>query len=339
MLRRIVDAKPGDEPARGASEASARMQVIPDADAARSSERSSLERLGAGLRRTREWASRPALRPWLLAAAAAIFLLLAVGSFRSLPDDVHLRPVLVLVLVLVAVPLTLALNALEYRMMAAALGHRVGFRSALHVSLVASIANYLPAPGGVAVRTAALRRRGSPVRSAISANILAGLVWLGLTAIVSGSALLVAGQLPVRATVAVGGGVVLVTAGAVLMRRARSDWLGLFGRLAAVELATVLISAGRIWIALAAIGQTSSFGSATAISASAVLAALLGVLPAGLGLRELLAGGLATLVDVPAATAIAATALDRVAGQVGMAICAVATGVRWSELRQPTPPS
>jgi CubicO group peptidase (beta-lactamase class C family) len=55
----------------------------------------------------------------------------------------------------VRTPLTLALNALEYRFMASRLGHRVGFRGALRVSLIASIANYLPAPGGIAVRTAA----------------------------------------------------------------------------------------------------------------------------------------------------------------------------------------
>lgn len=296
-----------------------------------------LDRATAQLRRLRQWASRPSLRPWLLALAALLFLALAVGSFRSLPDEArHIRPVLIAVLVVGATPATLALNAIEYRFMAATLGHNVGVQRAFHVSLVASIANYLPAPGGVAVRTAALRRSGSTVRSAIAVNIVAGMVWLGLTGVVAGLALLANDELALRAAGAAAVGLALLAAAGVRMRRNRVGWLARFGQLIAIELATVAVSAGRLWIALAAIGETASLGEATAISASGVLAALLGIFPAGLGLRELLAGGLAAAVDIPAAAAVAATAVDRVAGQVGMAITALASGVHWSELRRAT---
>ncbi|MGH9112704.1 MAG: lysylphosphatidylglycerol synthase domain-containing protein, partial [Acidimicrobiales bacterium] len=130
------------------------------------------------VRAVREAAGRPSVRPWLIGATALAFVALSVGSFRALPDDGRsAKPALVAVLVLVTTPATLALNGLEYRFMGRTLGHRIGFRHAMRISLVASIANYLPAPGGVAVRTAALKRRGSTVRSAVSINAVAGLVW------------------------------------------------------------------------------------------------------------------------------------------------------------------
>jgi hypothetical protein len=46
-----------------------------------------------------------------------------------------------------------------------------------------------------------------------------------------------------------------------------------------------------------------------------------------------LAGGIAATVGVPAAVAVAATAVERVASQVGMALTALVSGVRLSDLR------
>jgi hypothetical protein len=290
------------------------------------------------LRSVRGLASRPSVRPWLLGTTALVFVILAVTSFRSLPDEGRdPRPVLLAVLVLVTTPATLVLNALEYRFMASTLDHRVGMRSALRVSLVASVANYLPAPGGVAVRTAALRRRGSTIRSAFSVNVIAGLVWAGLTGIVAGGALLIAAELRTRALGATLIGLGLVVTGLVLMRRRGPGWGPSAIGLVAIELATVVVSGVRLWVAFAAIGQTASIGAAVAMSSSTVLAALVGVFPAGLGLRELLAGGIAATVDVTPAAAVAATAVDRLAGQVGLALAAVATGIRWGDLRGSRP--
>ena len=132
------------------------------------------------------------MRPWLLAITLALFVVLVVGSFRALPDDRSLRPGLVAVLVLVATPSTLLLNAAQYRVMAAALDHDIDMRSAMRVSIAATLVNYLPipAPGGIAVRTAALARRGSTIRSAVSINAVTGLLWAGLAALVAGVALL-----------------------------------------------------------------------------------------------------------------------------------------------------
>ncbi|HEY8525576.1 MAG TPA: lysylphosphatidylglycerol synthase domain-containing protein [Acidimicrobiales bacterium] len=295
-----------------------------------------VRRLAAAARSARELANRPRVRPWLFAATALVFVALAVTSFRSLPDEGRsARPEVVAVLVLVTTPLTLLLNAFEYRFMASRLGHRVGMRPAMKVSLIASIANYLPAPGGIAVRTAALKREGSTVRSAVSINAVAGLVWLGATGLIGGGSMLLDDRLVGRGVAATVAGTVAMVGSVVWLRRGGGRWAPMFWQILGIEVAVVLVSGARVWLSLAAIGQATDFGAAIAISSATVFAALFGIFPAGLGLRELIAGGIATAVAVPAASAVAASAVDRIASQVGMALTAVVVGVRRKDLTAP----
>lgn len=277
----------------------------------------------------RKLATRPSVRPWLLGLAAVAFLGMAYLSFRQL-DDVgrSAEPLLVLPLVLLAVPGTLVLNAFEYRAMAETLGHKMGVRSAAKVSLAATLANYLPAPGGIAVRTAALKGRGSTIGSAVTVNAVAGLLWLGVAAVATGVALLATTSLIARGALAAGGGLVLSLVAALWARRGRPDWWPHFRRLLLIEVGVVLVAGFRIWLALAAIGEASSVGAALGISSSTVIAAAVGIFPAGLGLREVIGGGIAVALDVPLAAAVAALSLDRVAGPLGAALCAPFIGFR-----------
>lgn len=289
----------------------------------------------AVLGRVRAAARRPTVRPWLVAGGGLVFVALVVSSFRALPDDGRdARPALVAVLVLVTTPATVVLNALEYRFMASTLGHHVTIRHAVRVSLVAAIANYLPAPGGVAVRTVALKQRGATVRSAVSINVLAGLVWAGVTGLAAGGALVRDDELAGRAALAMAGGIAALVVSVVLLQRGGAGWHRRFGQVFVIELGLVLISGMRVWVSLAAIGEAAGFGAAIAISGSTILAAAVGVFPAGLGLRELLAGGIAAAVGVPVAAAVAASAVERVAAQVGAALTALVMGVRPADLRR-----
>lgn len=266
-------------------------------------------------------------RPWLLACAAVVFVVVTISAFSSLPDLEHdATPVLALVLVFVATPLTVAGNALEYQTMGALLDHRIGFFAAARLSLLASIANYLPAPGGIAVRTASLTAKGSTARRALWVNLVATLFWAAVAAVVAG-ALLTIRDADVTSSVTLALGVAGLVAGAVLVGRLQHDAHLWWVRLVSIELLLVLTSALRIWIAMRTIGAGVSVTTAVAIGSSAVLAAAVGIFPAGLGLRELIAGGIAAALDESATAAIAATSVDRVAAQVGIGIVAVLLGV------------
>lgn len=293
-----------------------------------------LTRLAGLARRAQRFAARPSVRPWLLCITAVLFVALVVASFRALPDDRTVKPALVVVLVLVATPSTLLLNAAQYRVMASALDHHVDLRGAMRVSIAATLVNYLPipAPGGIAVRTAALARRGSSVRSAISINAVTGLLWAGLAAMGAGLALLSDPELARRGAITAAGGVVAVAASAVLVRQTGPRWRRVFVEMVLTQTGLVLTSGLRVWLSLAAIGQPASLGASLAISCSTVIAALVGIAPAGLGLREAVAGGLAAAVGVPVAAAVAASAVDRVASQIGLLLCAPFTGLRWRDI-------
>jgi uncharacterized membrane protein YbhN (UPF0104 family) len=285
-------------------------------------------------RSAQRFLGRPSMRPWLLAITAALFVALVVGSFRALPDDRPVEPALLAVLVLVATPSTLLLNAVQYRVMASALDHHIGVRNAMRVSIAATLVNYLPipAPGGIAVRTAALARHGSTVRSAISINAVTGLLWAGLAAVVAGLALLAEPDLAHRGAIVAVGGAAVVAVSGMLISRIGPRWRRVFVEMLLTQTGLVLTSGLRVWLSLEAIGQPASLGAALAISCSTVIAALVGIAPAGLGLREAIAGGLAAAVDVPVAAAVAASAVDRLASQVGLVLCAPFTGLRWHDI-------
>jgi hypothetical protein len=258
-----------------------------------------------------------------LACALVLFVVISVVSFSSLPDDVHWQPWAVLVLLLVTTPLTVAANAAEYRVMGAISRHRIGWLESGRLTLIAGAANLLPLPGGIMVRTQALRREGTTYRRALAANAAAGVTWIAAGCLAAG-VLLIARPAAVAAvatllTLAVAG------LGAVwlLLRRADRRLAGRhLGSLFLVEVATVAISGLRIYLAFQVIGQTVEPVQAVALTASVIIAAAVGIFPAGLGLRELLSGVIGTAVGLTASESIAATAADRIVSLAGSAILA-----------------
>jgi uncharacterized membrane protein YbhN (UPF0104 family) len=275
----------------------------------------------------RDWASRPSNKRWLLLIAFAIFAVLAFISFRNLPEGVELRPLFMVAIVLIGAPATYLLNAFEYRSIAKAAGHRVTLGTALQVSMAASLANLLPAPGAVAVRTAALKLEGSSIGSALSVNAIAGIIWIGATALVVGIALLADPDSAGGGAVVATAGAAILVGGALALRRRLHDWRRVFVELLVIETGTTLAAAFQFALAFAAIGQSVSIGAAITIASAQVLAAAIGVFPAGLGVREALAAGLAVSVQVPAAVAVAASAIERACSLIGWTVYLPALGL------------
>lgn len=284
--------------------------------------RSVLDRLAAWDRRSLEARRSPRTRRLVLAAAVVLFAVVSVVSYRALPDLDGARWWLVAVLVLGAPSVTVAVNAAEYRTIAAALGHRVGAVEAARLTVLASAANLLPLPGGVVVRTRALRRQGSSYGRALRSNAVAGVTWVAVGALVGAVLVATRGDALLAAGLAVAGGAGLVAARWLLSDAAggrAGHWLG---RFVAVEGAMVAVNALRLWLAFELLGLPVEPAQAVALTGSVIVAAAIGIFPGGLGLREVLAGAIGAAVDLPAAHAVAATAADRVCSQVGLALIA-----------------
>lgn len=88
----------------------------------------------------------------------------------------------------------------------------------------------------------------------------------------------------------------------------------------------------RFFFVLVAFGFDVSIGQALALATSGILATAVGIVPGGLGLRELLAGAFAPLVALSASVGVLAAIVNRIAGMVGlMAVSAVLTVVSRAE--------
>ncbi|HVX19245.1 MAG TPA: hypothetical protein VHA73_14545 [Acidimicrobiales bacterium] len=282
--------------------------------------------------------SSPSARRWLLIGALVLFVVISAVSFESLKGGVHFHLWAFLVLALVATPLTVAVNAAEYRAAAAVAGHQVGWPAALRLTVLSIAANLLPLPGGVAIRTQAMRQLGSTYKRALFANAAAGLAWVGVGCLAIGALLAATDERLVA-------GIVLLVIGLAtllalwrsLLRNDAREASRHLGRLVWVELLTVGVSAGSIALGFAMLGFHVSAAQAVALAGSVILSTAIGIFPAGLGIRELLAGAIGAVVDLRAVTAVAAVAAERVAILIGMAITSVVvlTGLRGDDTDGP----
>lgn len=263
-------------------------------------------------------------RKVLMVVAFVAFLGMGALALANYPDDVAQEPNwLALVLIgLIGPSLTVLLNAGEYRIQARMVDAKVGLAEALQVTIVGTAANLLPLPGSMVVRTQALAGRAG-YRAAIRTTTVAGATWLFSTTVLAGIALLVIGLPWVGAVLTVVGVVGLVACG-WLVRRSVTDWQRLFVDLLVVETLTAVVGAARLLGILLALGLDVSVGQAVALTLSGVIASATGIFPSGLGIREAVAAGIASSVSLPAAIGFVATAADRIAGLVVLAIASAA---------------
>lgn len=268
-------------------------------------------------------ASSPRVRNILLVVSLVAFVAIAVVSYLALPDGIEIRWWLTIPLVFASAPLNMACNAGEYMVLARMSGSHPRAVESLRLSLIATAANLLPIPGSVMIRTQALRADGVSYKKAIGASVIGGGSWIGVGAAATGVLLLTSSRtwwigaiLLVVATVA-------LVAVYLLVRRLRPvDIKRLYALLVLVKVLLVAVATFRMFLSFSVLGLSIGLTAAVALTTPAILAATIGIFPAGLGLREVLAGLIGLVVEVPVAQSVVATAADRVGSQVGLAIIA-----------------
>jgi uncharacterized membrane protein YbhN (UPF0104 family) len=277
-------------------------------------------------------------RRLLLVAVVLFVVASAIGVANLPPVETTVRWPVLLLLPLVGVPATVATNALEYGVTARLLGHRVPPADAARVSVLSTAANLLPIPGAVLVRSRALRQRGSGMGSALAVTTAIGVAWVGVNAVLAGSLQVATGEPPLGAAVIVGG-VLVLGAAALLAVRTRRVTLGRrdAATVLLVEVVAVLVAAARLQVALWGLGYSPGVDQSLGLSLAGSLGSAVGFLPAGLGIREVLAAGIGPIVGLPAAVGLVATAVDRVVGLVvlaGITAVLIATGAGTPRLEE-----
>ncbi len=276
----------------------------------------------------------PLWRRSILIIAAVGFVIGIVLSIRAQPNilsDLNWTP-LVLV-ALVCIPVTLLLNTLEFGMSARLIGYKFPFWKAVETTIIGSVANMLPIPGGTIVRIAALKAAGASYKRGTSVTLLVALIWIGVAFAYAGGWLLVLGG-TLRGEVV--GLIFLITGTAALgasvffsvkLRSARS----LTVMLVLIKIGLVLIDTTRILLCLWAFGIDAGFGQASVLAASSVMGAAVSIVPAGLGIREGAASLLGPVVGLAASSAYLSTSLNRVIGLAVMAPVAIVLAIRQKE--------
>lgn len=280
----------------------------------------------------RKLTASPNARPLLLALGAVLFLGTGIFAYSNLPDAPSQPAWHLLALVALGfAPLTAVLSGVEYRLTARMVGADTSWRKALEISVASSAANLLPLPGSYLLRTAALRTAGADRRSSLSAPLSVGLAWVGIGGILGGSWLVVTEPTLFAALMLLLGiGLLWLSAATAPHEDTRSVvalrliWL--------VEVTMTTVAGLRFFFVLVAFGFDVSIGQALALATSGILATAVGIVPGGLGLRELLAGAFAPLVALSASVGVLAAIVNRIAGMVGlMAVSAVLTVVSRAE--------
>lgn len=277
------------------------------------------ERLRRWLVRLARFRPGPELRVRLLVASLVVFLAATGVAVVNLPPVTLQVPWLAPLVLLVL--LTVALNALEFHLVGRVSGIRVDGRRALEITVWSRAANLLPLPGAAAVRAHDLASTGggwsTPARALVSTALAS------LSVSFAAAAVAVATTGPTAVAAAFSGCAVLVTLLMILVLPTRSGDTGRWtAGLLVLRAGFVLVGGLRFYVVARALGLRVPLIVAFAFSLSSSVASAAGIFPDGLGVRELVAGGLAPLVGVEPSVGVSVTALDRVASFVLVALVA-----------------
>lgn len=278
--------------------------------------------------RLARWNPSPEVRRVILVTASVVFLgATAAAVVRLPPFDLTLRWLVLAAILAFGIPV---LNALEYMLMGRWVDVDVGWRDALSVTVVASAANLAPLPGAAMVRAKALLGRGTG--AADTGRVLGGLGvgWVAVAVLVAGMAVVGAGR------ARLGGVAIAVGAGGIaavpVLLPSASRTVGNVLRCVVLELAAVLLQALRLAVILVGLGYEGRVVQTLVLPAAGALGNAAGLVPGGLGLRELLAGAFSPLVQLPAAEGVIAAATDRVLSLAVLAVAALLMAVDRSDV-------
>lgn len=206
---------------------------------------------------------------------------------------------------------SIAVIASEFRVAAWLLGQRVQWPEAFRVTILSSAANLLPLPGGIAVRTDALRKKGLRWQAALGSNAIVGLGWLGVALLLAGGLLYGEAREFVVAVFLLAGVVVIAGMGVGLVKFDRNVG-GSALLILSVEAIYVIVAALRLFALLMGLDIAVSYGQAVTLIVASALAAGIGFFPGGLGIRELLAGALSPLVGLAPEVGAFVSVVDRI---------------------------
>jgi hypothetical protein len=265
-----------------------------------------------------------AIRLPLLIAGSALFLIGAWWSFSRLSlSTADIRPLYLSLLLLMA-PVSLAYSGVGLKIIAWSGGVRMPLGKATIIACHATLAEALPVPGGAIVRSGALMAHGVGMVRSVALVTANAILWIALSALGAGIAILPYAELAALALIVAGGAGLAATLGWLVWKAGYEVALySLAHRVAGVILLTL-----RLFLAFQAIGVALPFIKAFPVTLATIAGSAASITPAGLGVSEVLAALIAGAVQLAPAAAVVAVGLDRLVVLVVCGLVAAATHVR-----------
>ena len=247
-------------------------------------------------------------------ALATVFLIVGLIYAYSLQphvlENLNWQPAILLAVV--GVPLTLGLNAVEFRILAQLNRVRMPMIKALEVTVLGSAANMLPLPGSSIVRVAALKNAGSSFVKGTSSTVLGGVIWIAVAFGYAGVWILGIDATFIAPTfIAIG---VLVLIGSVFWWRKLGGSFYHFFWMFLIKLLLVFTDAARIYLCFASLGVIATFAQVSGLAVAGVLGSAVSIVPAGLGIREGVSAAMSPIVGLAAALGFMAAFINRLVG-------------------------
>lgn len=258
-----------------------------------------------------------------------------MGNAERYRQLFRLSPVLLVLIVLLVLLIIIAnglINLLLYR----ALSADISLNEGIGLSAVNTLANQLPFAGGMIAKAVYLKRRYRMAYahffSATVALFLFMVAGSGLVGLLSLAYMRLVERVYIPHLLVVGFGALLCSL--IVLRfpvdRIRGHsrlgrWLTelsrgwsvlqqyplLVLRLTAIQILVILLTAGRLWAAFHALSQDVTLAQAILFAAAITLTQIVTITPGGLGVREALVGGLATVLGFELDVSVLAVAFER----------------------------
>lgn len=269
---------------------------------------------------------RRGLRNVGMVAAILVFIVGLILSLRAASADLlRLQPGLLIAYAVFLPPISFLIQALEFGLTARAVGVTLTLKQSLEIVLYSSAANYLPIPGGLITRTAALRSNGVAIARSASVIILfTGIA--GSVAFAYAGLWTLEGHLPIGLfglLVALAGA---ITCGAIARRQRVSKTV--VARAVILRAATNAFETLSFVVIFNAIGMPIQLHQAAFLVVSGFLAMLLMIFPSGLGIKEAIVAFLSPIVGIDPAAGFLAAAAARVVGMAWMVILGLVLIIR-----------
>lgn len=244
----------------------------------------------------------------ILLAATALFVVGGWYSFRQLHVTLGQLHILPLALLICAGPVSLIYSGLGLLLMSRSVGTALPLGRAITLSTYANLAEALPLPGGAIVRTGALVTSGAGLKVSSAVVILSAIMWIALAALGCGVALYSHGHAAALAMIIFGTCGTALSAGWLAARAGGRNAL----LTALHRIAGLIVIGVRLHLGFLVLGMTLRWADALPFALATVAGSAASIAPAGLGVSELLAAGVAGTVAVAPAAAFLAVGIDRV---------------------------